>query len=194
MEPLWSHLIFCWGSRRQFGAKWHQNWCHLEPPHLFPVGEAIYQGVFEKTSKNSVWPLHLFPLKSPNRTPILRNNFSRTRKSPLRNWPERAVSVCINTLFPRGNFYLLEDGSFTRHPCAQFEHMELWAHSLMIYYFQREIFTLWEATSSDYFPRGQIDHLELPIVIGSNWPNNTGHMLQSGKWANCPLTKKPSKQ
>ena len=48
MEPLWSHLIFCWGSRRQFGAKWHQNWCHLEPPHLFPVGEAIYQGVFEK--------------------------------------------------------------------------------------------------------------------------------------------------
>lgn len=48
MEPLWSHLIFCWGSRRQFGAKWHQNWCHLESPHLFPVGEAIYQGVFEK--------------------------------------------------------------------------------------------------------------------------------------------------
>ena len=24
------------------------------PPHLFPVGEAIYQGVFEKTFKNSV--------------------------------------------------------------------------------------------------------------------------------------------
>ena len=48
MEPFWSHLIFCWGSQRQFGAKWHQNWCHLEPPHLFPVGEAIYQGVFEK--------------------------------------------------------------------------------------------------------------------------------------------------
>ena len=123
-----------------------------------------------------------------------RKKYLRKRKSPLRNWSERAVSVCINTLFPRGNFYLLEDGSFTRHPCAQFEHMELWAHSLMIYYFQREIFTLWEATSSDYFPRGQIDHLELPIVIGSNWPNNTGHMLQSGKWANCPLTKKPSKQ
>lgn len=41
-------------------------------------------------------------------------------------------------------------------------------NSLMIYYFQREIFTLWEATSSDYFPSGQIDHLELPIVIGSN--------------------------
>ena len=34
--------------------RWHQNWCHLEPPHLFPVGEAIYQGVFEKTFKNSV--------------------------------------------------------------------------------------------------------------------------------------------
>ena len=78
------------------------------------------------------------------------------------------AGVFLGTLFPRGNFYLLEDGRFTRHPCAQFEHMELWAHSLMIYYFQREIFTLWEATSSDYFPRGQIDHLELPIVIGSN--------------------------
>ena len=120
--------------------------------------------------------------------------FLRKRKSSLRNWSERVAGVFLGTLFPRGNFYLLEDGRFTRHPCAQFEHMELWAHSLMIYYFQREIFTLWEATSSDYFPSGQIDHLELPIVIGSNWPNNTGHMLQSGKWANCPLTKKPSKQ
>lgn len=32
--PLWSQMA--------------SKWCHLEPPHLFPVGEAIYQGVFEK--------------------------------------------------------------------------------------------------------------------------------------------------
>ena len=64
-------------KRRHFGAKsysWHQKWCHFEYlltysqwevtklrvffknffSHLFPVGEAIYQGVFEKTFKNSV--------------------------------------------------------------------------------------------------------------------------------------------
>ena len=90
----------------------------------------------------------LVPTEKPESYTHFEKIILRKRKSPIRNWSERAVSVCINTLFPRGNFYLLEDGNITCRPCAQFGHMELLAHSLMIYYFQRENFTLWEAMPS----------------------------------------------
>lgn len=43
-----SRLTGSWLRNGAIFRLWHQNWCHLEPPHLFPVGEAIYQGVFEK--------------------------------------------------------------------------------------------------------------------------------------------------
>ena len=54
MEPLWSHLIFCWGLRRQFGAKWHQNWCHLEPLTYSQWAKPFIKVFLKKTSKNSV--------------------------------------------------------------------------------------------------------------------------------------------
>ena len=85
---------------------WHQNWCHLEPPHLFPVGEAIYQGVFEKTSKNSVAAQESG--YCPSLSPWLKAILCPLKKIPSPNpWLEVVLSTYparISPTIPYSNF------------------------------------------------------------------------------------------
>ena len=104
--------------------------------------------VFGCQGTAKVWPFTCSHWETRIVHPFQKNIFKKKEKN-LSEIDRKGLSAfALIHYFQEDFLSSWRAATFTCCPCAQFGHMELLVHSLMIYYFQREIFTIWEAMHS----------------------------------------------